>query len=332
MRAVHFTDAGGPEVVEVQRVEIPEPQPGEVLVKVAAAGLNRADVAQRAGLYPPPPGAGDIPGLEVSGTIVSSGPGVHQGMGYDDGSEVCALLAGGGYAEYVAVPAAQTVPVPAGVSLEDAAGLPEVAATVWSNVVMEAGLQAGEWLLVHGGSGGIGSAAIQIMKAYGAHVAVTGGSEEKLDYARELGADVAINYREQDFVEEVRRATSEREVPGADVILDVVGAKYLARNLEVLSTSGRLAVIGFVGGKRAELDLGLLAKKRAKVIATTLRARPAEEKARIMQEVREHVWPMLTHKHLKVTTDRVFGLEEAREAHEYFDSGEHRGKVLLAID
>ncbi len=332
MRAVEYTEAGGPDVINVATRPVPQPGPGEVLIKVAAAGLNRADVAQRRGVYPPPAGESDIPGLEVSGTVVERGPGVQIGQGYDDGAHVCALLAAGGYAEYVVAPVAQTVPVPAGVSLVDAAGLPEAAATVWSNLVMEAGIEPGERLLVHGASGGIGSAAIQIMTAYGVDVAVTGSTAGKLEYARELGADVVIDYGAEDFVERIREATNDRDEPGADVILDVVGAKYLERNVEALGTGGRLVVIGMTGGARAELDLSKLMARRGRIIATTLRARPAEEKARIMQEVREHVWPMITHKHLTVTTDRVFGLSQAREAHEYFDSGEHRGKVLLVVD
>jgi len=332
MRAVEYTEAGGPDVINVATRPVPQPGPGEVLIKVAAAGLNRADVAQRRGVYPPPAGESDIPGLEVSGTVVERGPGVQIGQGYDDGAHVCALLAAGGYAEYVVAPVAQTVPVPAGVSLVDAAGLPEAAATVWSNLVMEAGIAPGERLLVHGASGGIGSAAIQIMTAYGVDVAVTGSTAEKLEYARELGADVAIDYSAEDFVERIREATNDKDEPGADVILDVVGAKYLARNVDALGTGGRLVVIGLAGGARAELDLAELMARRGRIIATTLRSRPVEEKARIMQEVREHVWPMITHKHLTVTTDRVFGLSQAREAHEYFDSGEHRGKVLLVVD
>ncbi|RZU60546.1 putative PIG3 family NAD(P)H quinone oxidoreductase [Zhihengliuella halotolerans] len=332
MRAIEYTEAGGPDVINVATRPVPQPGPGEVLIKVAAAGLNRADVAQRRGVYPPPAGESDIPGLEVSGTVVERGPGVQIGQGYDDGAHVCALLAAGGYAEYVVAPVAQTVPVPAGVSLVDAAGLPEAAATVWSNLVMEAGIEPGERLLVHGASGGIGSAAIQIMTAYGVDVAVTGSTAGKLEYARELGADVVIDYGAEDFVERIREATNDRDEPGADVILDVVGAKYLERNVEALGTGGRLVVIGMTGGARAELDLSKLMARRGRIIATTLRARPAEEKARIMQEVREHVWPMITHKHLTVTTDRVFGLSQARESHEYFDSGEHRGKVLLVVD
>ncbi|MCO1337628.1 NAD(P)H-quinone oxidoreductase [Kocuria polaris] len=332
MRAIEYTAAGGPDVVKVATRPVPQPGPGEVLIKVAAAGLNRADVAQRRGLYPPPAGESDIPGLEVSGTVVERGPGVQIGQGYDDGAHVCALLAAGGYAEYVVAPVAQTVPVPAGVSLVDAAGLPEAAATVWSNLVMEAGIAPGERLLVHGASGGIGSAAIQIMTAYGVDVAVTGSTAEKLEYARELGADVVIDYGAEDFVERIREATKDKDEPGADVILDVVGAKYLGRNVDALGTGGRLVVIGLGGGARAELDLAKLMARRGRIIATTLRSRPVEEKARIMQEVREHVWPMITHKHLTVTTDRVFGLSQAREAHEYFDSGEHRGKVLLVVD
>ncbi|WP_375141862.1 NAD(P)H-quinone oxidoreductase [Zhihengliuella sp.] len=327
MTAAVFEGAGGPDVVRSVRRPVPVPGPGEVLVRVAAAGLNRADVQQRKGVYPPPAGASDIPGLEVSGTIAARGERVESAAGeYDDGAPVCALLAGGGYAEYVAVPAGQVVPLPSGVDPVDAAGLPEVAATVWSNLVLEAGVRPGEWVLIHGGSGGIGAAGIQIMKAYGAHVAVTGSTREKLDYAAGLGADVLIDYRTEDFAERMRAATGGH---GADVILDVVGAKYLGANVSALATGGRLVVIGLAGGVRGELDLAALMGRRGRIIATTLRARPAAEKAAIMGEVRRHVWPMVSAGRLRPTTDRVFALADAAAAHAYFDSGEHRGKILL---
>ncbi len=256
--------------------EVPDPEPGagEVLVRVAAAGVNRADVLQRQGHYAPPPGESEVPGLEVSGTIEALGDGVE---GWSVGDEVCALLSGGGYADLVRVPAGQLLPVPAGVSLIDAAALPEVTCTVWSNVFLTANLQPGETLLVHGGSSGIGTMAIQLGRAIGAVVAVTAGSPEKLAACADLGAEVLVNYREEDFVDRVLAAT---DGAGADVVLDNMGAKYLARNVSVLATGGRLVVIGMQGGTRAELDLGVLLRKRAAVIATSLRARPSARRPR----------------------------------------------------
>jgi putative PIG3 family NAD(P)H quinone oxidoreductase len=271
MRAIMITEPGGPDVLAVRDVPDAVPGPGEVLVRVAAAGVNRADLMQRMGHYPPPPGAPEYPGLECSGTVVALGEGV---TGWSEGDEVCALLSGGGYAELVAVPVGQLLPVPRGVSLVEAAALPEVACTVWSNVFMTAGLRPGEVLLVHGGSSGIGTMAIQLAVAAAARVAVTAGSAEKLQRCRDLGADVLVNYREQDFVEVVRSATDGH---GADVVLDTIGAKYLARNLDVLAANGRIVTIGLQGGARAELDLGVLLRKRAAVIATSLRARPLAE-------------------------------------------------------
>ncbi|WP_425582989.1 NAD(P)H-quinone oxidoreductase [Zhihengliuella alba] len=327
MSAAVFEGSGGPEVLRIVSRPVPTPAPGEILIRVSAAGLNRADVQQRKGVYPPPPGASDIPGLEVSGTVAARGADVASPAGeYNDGAPVCALLAGGGYAEYVAVPAGQAVPLPSGVDPIDAGGLPEVAATVWSNLVLEAAVRPGEWVLIHGGSGGIGAAGIQIMKAYGAHVAVTGSTREKLDYAAGLGADLLIDYRTEDFAERMREATDGH---GADVVLDVVGAKYLGANVSTLATGGRLVVIGLAGGVRGELDLSALMARRGRVIATTLRSRPSAEKAAIMDQVRRHVWPMVSAGRLKPTTDRVFALADAAAAHAYFDSGEHRGKVLL---
>ncbi|WP_336716190.1 NAD(P)H-quinone oxidoreductase [Arthrobacter sp. USHLN218] len=325
MKAVFYQGAGGPEVVELRDVPAPEARAGEVIVDVVAAGLNRADVQQRRGVYPPPPGASDIPGLEVSGRISSVGEGVE---GWKAGDEVCALLSGGGYAERVAVPAGQLLPVPPGVSLLDAASLPETAATVFSNLFMAAGVQAGESVLIHGGAGGIGTMAVQMVRSFGGIPMVTAGSQAKLDVVRPLGAQLLVNYREEDFVERVKEATGGR---GADVILDVIGAKYLQRNLDALATAGRLVVIGLQGGAKAELDLGKLMAKRAAVIATTLRARPAEEKSAIVQAVRDHVWPLVASGDIKVQVGRTFPLAQAAAAHEYFDSGDHIGKVLLTV-
>jgi putative PIG3 family NAD(P)H quinone oxidoreductase len=323
MRAVFYEGAGGPEVLRLRETDAPQPAEGEVVIDVAAAGVNRADVQQRNGVYPPPPGASEIPGLEVSGRVSAVGAGV---TAPQVGDEVCALLAGGGYAEQVAVPAGQVLPVPRGVDLVTAAALPEVAATVFSNLFMTAGVQAGETVLIHGGAGGIGTMAVQLVDAFGAVPAVTAGSQEKLDVARGLGAEVLINYREEDFVERIKEATGGR---GADVILDVVGAKYLQRNVDALATSGRLVVIGLQGGAKAELNLGQLMAKRGAVIGTTLRARPAEEKAAIMRAVAEHVWPLVVSGDVKPQVHRTFALTDAAAAHEYFDSGAHTGKILL---
>ncbi|GAA1048845.1 NAD(P)H-quinone oxidoreductase [Arthrobacter russicus] len=319
MKAITITEPGGPEALELSEVPEPVPAEGEVLVDVAAAGLNRADVMQRRGFYPPPPGASEYLGLEVSGRIAEAG------HGFRKGQEVVALLAGGGYAERVAVPAGQVIPVPEGVDLVSAAGLPEVAATVYSNVFMIAGLKAGETLLVHGGAGGIGAMAIQLAKALGARVIATAGSAAKCEKILELGADEAVNYREQDFVGAAQR------FGGADVILDVMGGSYLARNLEALALGGRLVVIGLQGGSSAELDLAALMGKRASVIGTTLRSRPVDEKAAVMEQVRRVVWPLIAQGTIKPSIGATFPLDQARQAHDYFDSGEHQGKVLLTI-
>lgn len=325
MRAVEFTGAGGPEVVAVTERPVPEPGPGEVLVRVAAAGLNRADVQQRRGFYPPPPGTTDIPGLEVSGTVAAVGADV---QGYDAGAQVCALLAGGGYAEYVTVPAGQLMPVPEGVGLVEAAALPEVAATVYSNLFLEAGLAAGDTVLIHGGSGGIGTMAIQLVAAAGAHPIVTAGSPEKLEYCRGFGAEAGIDYRTEDFVDRIRQLTAGH---GADIVLDVIGAKYLERNVRALAVGGRLVVIGLQGGAKAELDLGALMSRRARIIGTTLRSRPAAEKARIVAGTVERVWPLVESGAVRVAVERTFPLEQVAQAHEFFDSGEHRGKLILTL-
>lgn len=323
MRAVTVSAPGGPEVLRLAEVPDPVPGPGEVLVEVVAAGVNRADLMQRQGFYPPPPGAPEYPGLECAGRVRSLGPGV---TGWLPGDEVCALLSGGGYAELVAVPAGQLLPVPAGVSLTEAAALPEAACTVHSNVVTRAGLASGETLLVHGGTSGIGTFAIQLGKALGARVACTAGSAAKLQRCRELGADLAISYREEDFVAAVTAFTEGR---GADVILDIIGGSYLERNIAALATGGRLAVIAVQGGPRGELDLSALMRKRAAVLASTLRARPLPEKAAIVAAVRAEVWPLVSAGKLRPVIDRVLPLAQAAAAHQRLEEGSHVGKIVL---
>jgi putative PIG3 family NAD(P)H quinone oxidoreductase len=323
MKAITIPVPGDADALVLDDVPVPELGPTDVLVTVAAAGVNRADLMQRQGFYDPPPGASPYPGLEVSGTVAAVG---EQVEGWSVGDEVCALLSGGGYAEQVAVPAGQLLPVPAGVSLRDAAALPEVVSTVWSNVFLTASLQTGQTLLVHGGSSGIGTMAIQLAREVGAHVAVTAGSAAKLEACRELGAEILVNYREQDFVEVLREHTGGA---GADVILDNMGAKYLARNVDALATGGRLVVIGLQGGARAELDLGVLMRKRGAVIATSLRARPAAEKATIVAAVREHVWPLIESGRVRPVVHGTYPLAAAADAHRELEASSHIGKVLL---
>ena len=323
MRAVVISEPGGPDVLKLAEVPDPVAAPGEVLVEVTGAGVNRADLMQRQGLYPPPPGAPPYPGLECSGRIAGLGAGTD---GWQVGDEVCALLGGGGYAEKVAVPAGQLLPVPAAVTLTDAAGLPEVACTVHSNVFQRAALAPGETLLVHGGASGIGTMAIQLAHAHGARVACTAGSPAKLDRCRELGADLAVDYTSDDFVEAVRDFTGGQ---GADVILDIMGAVYLPRNVAALATGGRLVVIGRQGGSRAELDLGVLQAKRASLHATTLRARPAHEKAAVVRAVREHVWPLIDAGQVVAVIDRELPMSQAAQAHRVMATSEHVGKILL---
>ncbi|GAA3093469.1 NAD(P)H-quinone oxidoreductase [Streptomyces goshikiensis] len=325
MHAITIEQPGGPEALVWAEVPDPVAGEGEVLVEVAASAVNRADILQRQGFYDPPPGSSRHPGLECSGRIVAIGPGV---SGWAVGDEVCALLAGGGYAERVAVPAGQLLPVPEGVDLVTAAALPEVVCTVWSNIFMIAQLRLGETVLVHGGSSGIGTMAIQLAKAIGAKVAVTAGGPEKLARCRELGADVLIDYREQDFVAELRAAT---DGAGADVILDIVGAKYLGRNLDALAVNGRLAVIGLQGGVKAELNLGALLAKRAAITATSLRARPLGEKAAIVAAVREHVWPLVSTGRVAPVVHAAFPMRDAAEAHRVMESSAHVGKLLLTV-
>ncbi|WP_409461764.1 NAD(P)H-quinone oxidoreductase [Amycolatopsis sp. GA6-003] len=322
MHAITIREPGAPDVLEWTEVPDPEPGPGEVLVDVTASAVNRADLLQRQGNYPPPPGASDILGLECSGTIAELGEGVE---GWQVGDEVCALLAGGGYAERVAVPAGQLLPVPAEVETVAAAGLPEVACTVWANVVMHAGLAEGEVLLVHGGAGGIGTHAIQVGKALGATVAVTAGSPERLERCRQLGADLTINYKDQDFVEVLRAETN-----GADVILDNMGAKYLDRNVDALAADGRLVIIGMQGGVKGELNIGKLLGKRASVFAAGLRSRPLDQKAAIVADVRNRLWPFVEQGSVRPIVGDVVPMAEAASAHRMLEEGSIFGKVLLA--
>ncbi|MBA3233133.1 MAG: NAD(P)H-quinone oxidoreductase [Propionibacteriales bacterium] len=322
MRGVMCREAGGPEVLELRELPAPVAGPGSVVIAIAASAVNRADIQQRGGFYPPPPGESDVLGLECSGTVESVGEGVER---WQVGDEVCALLVAGGYADKVAVPAGQVLPVPDGVDLVAAAALPEVACTVWSNAFMVAALQPGEVFLVHGGGGGIGTMAIQLAHALGARVATTVGSKEKAERCRELGADLTINYREQDFVEEVRRF----DEGGANVILDNMGARYLARNIDILATEGRLVVIGLQGGATGELDLRALLGKRGAVIATGLRSRPAEGKAAIVASVEENVWPLVADGAVRPIIHETVPLAEVRRAHELVEGSRHVGKVLL---
>ncbi|HEV7210031.1 MAG TPA: NAD(P)H-quinone oxidoreductase [Mycobacteriales bacterium] len=319
MLAIAMTGPGDVDVLSWRQVPDPKPEPGEVLLEVAASAVNRADLMQRQGFYPPPPGASELLGLECSGTVAGVGAGV---VGLKVGDQVCALLAGGGYAERVVVPAGQCLPIPAGVDLISAAALPEVACTVHANLIMTARLQAGETLLIHGGGSGIGTFAIQYAVALGVRVAVTAGSDEKLQRCRELGAEVLINYREQDFVE---------VLGAADVILDNMGAKYLARNVTLLAPNGRLVVIGLQGGTTAELNLGELLGKRGTVHAASLRVRPAAEKAAICAEVLAQVWPLIAAGRIRPVIDRVLPMPEAAAAHRLVTESTHVGKVLLQV-
>lgn len=326
MRAIVISRPGAAEVLRFEEVAEPVPGPGEVLLDVAATAVNRADLMQRQGLYPPPPGASPILGLECSGVVAQLGAEVG---GLEIGQPVCALLAGGGYAERVAVPAAQVMPLPAGVSLVDSAALPEVAATVWSMVVQGAGLARGEVFLVHGGSSGIGTHALQVARALGARPFATAGSPTKLARCRELGAEEAINYRDEDFVTRLRELTGGH---GADVVLDNMGASYLARNLDVLADDGRLVVIGLQGGRAGEVDLAALLARRATVRAAGLRARPAAQKAEICRDIVARLWPLIAAGTVRPVIDQVLPLEEAARAHTIVEASEHVGKVLLATD
>jgi putative PIG3 family NAD(P)H quinone oxidoreductase len=325
MRVVQVKEAGGPEQLETAERADPRPGPGEVLVRVAAAGVNRADLLQRQGHYPPPPGAPDWPGLEVSGVVAGHGPGV-DAAAWPLGARVAALLPGGGYASAAVVPVGMLLPVPDDLDLVDAAGLPEAVLTSWTNLVDAGRLVAGEVLLVQGGSGGVGSVAVQIGAALGAHVVTTAGGPERAARCRELGARDVVDHRTQDVVEAVRAATGGH---GADVVLDVLGAGGLAMNLALIATGGRLVVIGTQRGARGEIDLALLMARRASVIATALRPRPLAEKEQVVADVRAHVWPMLSDGRLRPVVHARLPLDRAGDAHRLLDSGEVFGKVLL---
>jgi putative PIG3 family NAD(P)H quinone oxidoreductase len=322
---MHAIVAESAEKLVWQQVPDVEPEPGEVLVKVSAAGVNRADLLQAAGLYPPPPGASELLGMEVSGVVAAVGSDV---SGWSVGQEVCALLAGGGYAEYVAVPAGQLLPIPGGVDLQDAAGLPEVACTVWSNLVMTAHLREGQLLLIHGGASGVGTHAIQVAWALGARVAVTAGSASKLELCRELGADITINYNDEDFVARVQ------EAGGADVILDIMGAAYLDRNIDALASDGQLIIIGMQGGLKGELNIGKLLSKRARVIGTTLRGRPAtgrSGKSAVVEAVTASVWPMIAGGRVRPIIGARMPIQDAAKAHRLLSSGQVTGKIVLTV-
>ncbi len=325
MTAIEITAPGGPEKLVPNRRPVPRPAPGEVLIKVATAGVNRPDCLQRQGGYPPPPGASDIPGLEVAGTIAALGEGVEDRM---IGDEICALLTGGGYAEYCTAPAPQCLPIPAGLTLQQAAALPETFFTVWSNVFDRARLQPGETLLVHGGTSGIGTTAIQLAKALGSRVFVTVGGAEKMQPCLDLGAERAIDYREEDFVQAVKELTRNR---GVDVILDMVGGDYTQRNLSALAVEGRLVFIAFLRGAKVELNLAPVMMKRLTITGSTLRARPVEHKAPIARSLQHIVWPLLAGGVVRPVIDRVFPLSEAAAAHALMESNRHIGKLLLQV-
>jgi putative PIG3 family NAD(P)H quinone oxidoreductase len=326
MHAVVITEPGGPEVLRWTEVPDPRPGRGEVVLDVAAAGVNRADMMQRQGHYPPPPGAPPYPGLECSGIIAAVGAGV---TGWQPGDQACALLAGGGYAEKVAVPAGQLLPVPESTTLIEAAALPETVCTVYANVFQGARLAKGETLLIHGGSSGIGTTAIQLGKLAGAVVAVTAGSQEKLDACRRLGADITINYRDDDFAEALMEATGGH---GADVILDIIGAGYLAKNIAALAPDGRIANIGLQQGRRAELDFAALMAKRGTIMSTSLRARPVEQKAAIVAAVAAGVWPLVDAGEVRPVIHCELPMAQAAEAHRIMTASSHTGKIVLRTE
>ena len=322
---VEIVSPGGPGALQPARRPMPQPGADEVLIQVAAAGVNRPDVLQRLGRYPPPPGASDIPGLEVAGTVVRVGPRVKE---WSPGDRVCALLAGGGYAEYAVAPAAQCLPVPGKLSLEEAAVLPETVFTVYYNVFERSGLRPGQWLLVHGGSSGIGVTAIVLGKAYGAAVIVTAGSAEKCAACRALGADVAINYKQEDFVAATVSATAGK---GADVILDMVGGDYVPRDIAAAASDGRIAIIATLGGRKTEIDLAQLMVKRLMIGGSTLRAQSVSSKGRIGAALRREIWPLIESKSLRLPIHATFPLAEAARAHALMESGTHIGKIALRI-
>lgn len=325
MRAVEITQPGGPEVLVPTTRPVPQPAAGEVLIKVEVAGVNRPDVVQRQGLYPPPPGASDLPGLEVSGTIAALGDGV---TGWQVGDRVCALLGGGGYADYATAPAGQVLPVPDGLDMVQAAALPETVFTVWTNVVERAGLTAGESFLVHGGTSGIGTIAIQLAKALGATIFATAGGADKVEACRSLGADHAIDYKTQDFVSVVKEATGSK---GVNVVLDMVGGDYLPRNIDCLALEGRHVSIAFLRGPKVELNLMPVMLKRLTLTGSTLRARTTAQKAALAATVREKVWPLVTGGQVRPVIAKIFPLEAAADAHRLMESSTHIGKIMLVL-
>jgi putative PIG3 family NAD(P)H quinone oxidoreductase len=323
MTVIETREPGGPEVLVPATRPVPKPGIGEVLIEVAAAGVNRPDVLQRQGLYPPPKGASDLLGLEVAGKVVARGPGAER---YRDGDRVCALVNGGGYAQYAIAPEATTLPIPRGLSLEEAAALPETVFTVWNNVFERGALEPGEWLLIHGGGGGIGTTAIQMATALGAKVITTVGSAAKQRDCEALGAVRAINYRDEDFVEAVRETTGGH---GADVILDMVGGDYIERNLRAAALEGRIVQIAFLKGSKVELDLMRLMMRRLTLTGSTLRAQPPEAKARMARAIEQRVWPLIAEGKIKAVIDSSFKLEDAAGAHRRIDDPEHIGKIVL---
>ena len=325
MTAIEIERPGGPEVLRAVERPVPDPAAGEVLVRVEAAGVNRPDVMQRLGKYPPPPGASDIPGLEIAGTIVSVASGVNR---WHVGDRVCALVAGGGYAEYCAAPAVQCLPIPEGLDVIAAGAIPETFFTVWTNVFERGRLASGERLLVHGGASGIGTTAIQLGRASGAVVFATAGSDEKCAACRALGAAVAINYRTQDFVDVVRNETS---AAGVDVILDIVAGEYFARNIDCLAMNGRLVQIGLMGGGKIELNLRPVLDRRLTITGSTLRARSVAEKGVLAGEVETNVWPLLAAGRVAPVIDMIFPLTQAADAHRRLESGDHVGKIVLSV-
>jgi putative PIG3 family NAD(P)H quinone oxidoreductase len=325
MTAIGITSAGGPEMLVAQERPVPQPGEGEILIKVAAAGVNRPDVAQRKGVYPPPPGVTDIPGLEVAGAVAACGPGVRR---FREGDEVTALLSGGGYAQYCAAHETHALPIPGGLTATEAAAIPETFFTVWHNVFERGGLKKGETLLVHGGSSGIGTVAIQLAKAFGARVITTAGTAEKCDACRRLGADLAINYKTEDFVAMTKGATAGI---GAEVILDMVGGDYIERNYEAAAVEGRIVQIAFQGSPRATVDFRRIMLKRLHHTGSTLRSRSLADKAAIAQAVERNVWPLIAAGKVRPVIDAVFPLREAAKAHARMESSIHIGKIMLAV-
>jgi putative PIG3 family NAD(P)H quinone oxidoreductase len=328
MTAVEISAPGGADVLRAVRRPLPRPEAGEILIRVEAAGVNRPDILQRLGKYPPPPGASDLPGLEVAGAVAAVGGSAGGRSRWREGDRVCALVAGGGYAEYCVAPAPQCLPVPGGLGAVDAAAVPETYFTVWTNMFQRAGLRAGEHLLVHGGTSGIGTTAIQLGRAFGATVLATAGTERKRAACERLGAALAINYKESDFVEAVRRFTSSR---GVDVVLDIVGGDYLQRNLDCLALNGRLVQVGLLGGARGQMDMSTVMQRRLTVTGSTLRGRSVDEKGMIASDLESSVWPLLAERRVAPVIDRTFPLTAAADAHRALESGDVIGKIVLTV-